>query len=367
MRPRARGVVLPAAAAAPRAARPVRAAHDAGATTSLDTNWDPSGAWAGLSEVLPLVDVLLVNAAELRALAAVALGRPVDELGEAAAAFTAYGTIVALKDGADGGRVWTAGGEWHQPGLPVRLADAVGAGDSFDAGFLAGLAEGLPPARGAALGGRLRQPQRAGGRRYGCAAVARRAARGGALLALARSSPRRGLRVGQLARREPAGSVRRRRRPRPSPHAPARGSGAGRPGPASSARRARTAPVKATLSAVPMLTLTMPAATAADSVRAGTPGRTVQHQRNRHGRAQSGDQVEVEDGGLRRSSRASCRRRRRGRRRRWPRRRPRPRRDRYGRRARGRRAEVRRPCRRPGPARPRPRARAARPRRRCAG
>src|SRR3954468_4475460 len=54
-----------------------RAAHDVGATTSLDTNWDPSGAWAGLSEVLPLVDVLLVNAAELRALAAVALGREV--------------------------------------------------------------------------------------------------------------------------------------------------------------------------------------------------------------------------------------------------------------------------------------------------
>src|SRR4051794_39295804 len=122
-----------------------RAAHEVGATTSLDTNWDPSGAWAGLSEVLPLVVVLLVNAAELRALAAVALGRPVAELADAAGAFTAYGTIVALKDGAAGGRVWTADGEWRQPGLPVRLADAVGAGDSFDAGFLAGLAEGLPP------------------------------------------------------------------------------------------------------------------------------------------------------------------------------------------------------------------------------
>ena len=122
-----------------------RAAHEAGATTSLDTNWDPTGAWAGLAELLPLVDVLLVNAAELRALAAVTLGRDVESLDEAAAAFTAYGAVVALKDGADGGRVWTSQGSWHAPGLPVRLADAVGAGDSFNAGFLAGLAEALAP------------------------------------------------------------------------------------------------------------------------------------------------------------------------------------------------------------------------------
>jgi sugar/nucleoside kinase (ribokinase family) len=122
-----------------------QAAHDVGATTSLDTNWDPSGQWAGLADVLPLVDVLLVNAAELRALAAVGSGRPVDDLAEAAGAFTTHGAIVALKDGAEGGRVWTGDNSWQVPGLSVRLADAVGAGDSFDAGFLAGLTEGLPP------------------------------------------------------------------------------------------------------------------------------------------------------------------------------------------------------------------------------
>ena len=40
-------------------------AHAAGATTSLDTNWDPTERWDGrLAEMLPAVDFLFVNAAE---------------------------------------------------------------------------------------------------------------------------------------------------------------------------------------------------------------------------------------------------------------------------------------------------------------
>ena len=39
------------------------AARAAGAGTSLDLNWDPAEGWdGGLSEVLPVVDVLFVNA-----------------------------------------------------------------------------------------------------------------------------------------------------------------------------------------------------------------------------------------------------------------------------------------------------------------
>jgi sugar/nucleoside kinase (ribokinase family) len=138
----------------------LRAAHDAGATTSLDTNWDPSGAWAGLAEVLPLVDVLLVNAAELFALAGVLAGRRDEGMGSmegmegggregdvenAASVLTAHGTTVALKDGARGGQVWTRDGCLQTPGLPVTVVDAVGAGDSFNAGFLAARALGLSP------------------------------------------------------------------------------------------------------------------------------------------------------------------------------------------------------------------------------
>lgn len=118
-----------------------------GATTSLDTNWDPSERWEGVAEVLPYVDVLLPNAAELMALATVAGGGsvPVD-VDAAAGRLTRTGTTVALKDGADGGRVWTPAGCWSAPGLPGDLVDAVGAGDSFNAGFLAGRLRGLSPA-----------------------------------------------------------------------------------------------------------------------------------------------------------------------------------------------------------------------------
>ena len=47
-------------------------ARAAGVTVSLDTNWDPAERWAGVLDLLPLVDVLLPNLSELRALGAVA-------------------------------------------------------------------------------------------------------------------------------------------------------------------------------------------------------------------------------------------------------------------------------------------------------
>lgn len=119
-------------------------ARAAGATTSLDTNWDPSGRWRGLAEVLPLVDILLVNAAELLALAAVAAGGQSSDLAGAAALLTASRTTVVLKDGARGGQVWTPDGHWSVPGHAVDVVDAVGAGDSFNAGFLAARSLGLP-------------------------------------------------------------------------------------------------------------------------------------------------------------------------------------------------------------------------------
>src|SRR5207244_1168510 len=45
-------------------------AHRAGATTSVDPNWDPDGSWdGGLMELLQETDVFLPNAAEARAIA----------------------------------------------------------------------------------------------------------------------------------------------------------------------------------------------------------------------------------------------------------------------------------------------------------
>ena len=38
-----------------------RRARAMGATTSLDTNWDPSGEWTGVLELLAVTDVFLPN------------------------------------------------------------------------------------------------------------------------------------------------------------------------------------------------------------------------------------------------------------------------------------------------------------------
>jgi ribokinase len=105
---------------------------------SLDTNWDPSERWAGLEQILALVDVLLPNSAELAAIGAVLSD------GDAAAAITALGTRVVVKDGAEGG--WSLGPdgvEARAPGIHLEVVDTTGAGDSFDAGYLAAMAYGV--------------------------------------------------------------------------------------------------------------------------------------------------------------------------------------------------------------------------------
>lgn len=124
-------------------------AREQGWTTSLDTNWDPDEQWAGLDEVLPHLDLLLPNRNELRAIAG-ALGEPahpddgLDDV-ELAARVARRGPRVVVKDGADGG--WSVGADGdvvRAPGVTVDVVDTTGAGDSFDAGYLAALAHGVP-------------------------------------------------------------------------------------------------------------------------------------------------------------------------------------------------------------------------------
>jgi sugar/nucleoside kinase (ribokinase family) len=122
--------------------------RDAGGTTSVDPNWDPSEAWdGGLHELLPQVDVLLPNAAEACRIA----GR--DDPREAASELAGGGPLVAVKLGAAGAVAAGPGGDLIVAAAPdgVRSVDAVGAGDAFDAGLLAGLLHGDPPQRALAL------------------------------------------------------------------------------------------------------------------------------------------------------------------------------------------------------------------------
>jgi sugar/nucleoside kinase (ribokinase family) len=138
---------LPVADAAQLLAR----ARTAGITTVLDTGWDPQG-WTverrqATRALLAHVDVFLPNQDEARALTG--LGDPAAAAAELLA--DGAGTVVVKCGGA--GSVGSAGGAWARAGvLDVTVRDAVGAGDTFDAGFVAGALEGQDLAGRMALG-----------------------------------------------------------------------------------------------------------------------------------------------------------------------------------------------------------------------
>jgi sugar/nucleoside kinase (ribokinase family) len=115
------------------------AARAQGATTSVDTNWDPAENWVAAHDLLQHADLFLPNAAELAAVTGQA-----DR--DAAAAWCAVrGITLVLKDGGAGGTVWAPDGtSVSAPGIAVEVVDTTGAGDSFDAGFLSGWIASLP-------------------------------------------------------------------------------------------------------------------------------------------------------------------------------------------------------------------------------
>jgi sugar/nucleoside kinase (ribokinase family) len=126
----------------PGAASIFRRAKQGGMSISLDTNWDPDDRWKMLDELLPLTDVFMPNDQEALRIS----GKP--DLDAAAARFLQQGVkLVTLKAGAKGAAVYSANGKIEQGVLPVSGGDSIGAGDSFDAGFLAGWLRGFPLAR----------------------------------------------------------------------------------------------------------------------------------------------------------------------------------------------------------------------------
>jgi len=117
-----------------------------GATTSLDPNWDPSERWDdGLLELLSLTDVFLPNAEEATRIA----GTPSVE--EAATSLEAHAGVVVVKAGA-GGAIAASGSELvRAPAATADVVDTTGAGDAFDAGFLASWLGGDPLERSLAI------------------------------------------------------------------------------------------------------------------------------------------------------------------------------------------------------------------------
>lgn len=99
-----------------------------GLTTSLDTNDDPEGKWGGvLDDVLPLVDILLCTEDELLKIA---------KVDAAAERISAIVPLLVVKRGAQGASAYAEGRRIDVPALSVDVTDTVGAGDTFDAGFL---------------------------------------------------------------------------------------------------------------------------------------------------------------------------------------------------------------------------------------
>jgi len=118
----------------------LRDARSAGVSTSVDPNWDPVEDWdGGLLDLLDETSVLLLNAEEARR-----IGRT--ENVEAAAVTLSRGgaVVVVVKLGGEGALAVESGRTIRSPARPVDAVDAVGAGDSFDAGFLAGYLAGGP-------------------------------------------------------------------------------------------------------------------------------------------------------------------------------------------------------------------------------
>ncbi len=111
-----------------------------GTSTSVDPNWDPQERWDGtLSDVLLRTDLFLPNAAEAMNISG---GRDPREAARALAGIS--GTVI-VKLGARGALAACGGTLIDVPPVSmVEAIDSTGAGDSFDAGVIAGLLDGLP-------------------------------------------------------------------------------------------------------------------------------------------------------------------------------------------------------------------------------
>ncbi|HEY6666814.1 MAG TPA: sugar kinase [Propionibacteriaceae bacterium] len=119
-------------------------ARDAGVRVSYDVNyrsrlWEPSAAQAATEALLPLIDVLFVGHDEANALWGWETDTALEQLSKIGP------SEVILKLGADGCAAMINGEQLTSPGFPARQLDPIGAGDAFDAGYLAATLWGWPP------------------------------------------------------------------------------------------------------------------------------------------------------------------------------------------------------------------------------
>jgi len=115
-----------------------RELKSAGLTISLDTNDDPDDQWAGvLEELLDLVDVILPNEHEVCRIAhTITVDKAIEALAKRV-------PCVVVKRGPKGSIVRAGDETFAVSPVAVVPVDTIGAGDSFNAGFLFGWLRGL--------------------------------------------------------------------------------------------------------------------------------------------------------------------------------------------------------------------------------
>lgn len=108
-------------------------------TISIDTQWDPSEKWDfDYKKILPLTDVFLPNDKEIMALTGTSSVE--DAVGE----IQDYINVLVVKMGSEGSLMVTKDGKrtFLKSFLNSNVVDAIGAGDSFNAGFVSSFVKG---------------------------------------------------------------------------------------------------------------------------------------------------------------------------------------------------------------------------------
>lgn len=114
-------------------------ARQAGLSTSLDPDNDPTGEWnGGMRDALANVDLFLPNEQELMGIAGT------DDLSAAVEATRGLAGKTIVKRGAAGVLVASRDRTTAAPGFAVKPVDTTGAGDSFNAGFVFRFLQGAP-------------------------------------------------------------------------------------------------------------------------------------------------------------------------------------------------------------------------------
>lgn len=111
----------------------VKKVKEYGGTISLDTNWDPEENWkSGLQDIIPYIDILLLNENEIMAITGC------KSVEEAIKSIKKYIPTIVIKVGENGSVAYSGDNVYKIEAIPGEVVDTVGAGDSFDGGFVYG-------------------------------------------------------------------------------------------------------------------------------------------------------------------------------------------------------------------------------------